>query len=74
MNDNGESALHYAARIKKSDLHFPQEDSLIIQLLMEHGSDVFIQTKNVRIQWHIQKVFVERKKEGEKERYNASDE
>ena len=46
-NEKGESALHYAARIKKANLHFPDEDRLIIKLLMEHGSDVFMQTKDV---------------------------
>jgi hypothetical protein len=31
VNDKGESALHYASKIKKGDLHFPHEDSQIIQ-------------------------------------------
>ncbi len=53
VNDNGESALHYGAKIKKMDLHFPQEDSMIIQLLMEHGSDVFMQTKIVSRLWTV---------------------
>ena len=44
---NGETALHCAARIKKSNLHFPEEDRMIIKLMMENGSDVFIQTKEV---------------------------
>lgn len=62
VNDNGESALHYGAKIKKMDLHFPQEDSMIIQLLMEHGSDVFMQTKIVSRLWtvfkrNIKKIF-----------------
>jgi hypothetical protein len=56
VNDNGESALHYAAKIKKTDLHFPQEDSMIIKLLMEHGSDVFMQTKNVRSNFFIMQL------------------
>ena len=47
LNDKGETALHCAARIKKSNLHFPEEDRMIIKLLMESGSDVFIQTKEV---------------------------
>ena len=46
-NKKGESALHYAAQIKKSNLHFPDEDQQIIKLLMESGSDVFMQTKEV---------------------------
>ena len=47
LNDKGETALHCAARIKKSNLHFPEEDRMIIKLMMENGSDVFIQTKEV---------------------------
>ena len=47
LNDKGETALHCAARIRKSNLHFPEEDRMIIKLLMESGSDVFIQTKEV---------------------------
>ena len=48
LNDKGETALHCAARIRKSNLHFPEEDRMIIKLLMESGSDVFIQTKEVQ--------------------------
>ena len=48
VNDKGETALHCAARIRKSNLHFPEEDRMIIKLLMESGSDVFIQTKEVQ--------------------------
>lgn len=47
-NDKGETPLHCAARIQKTNLHFPEEDSMIIKLLMEHGSDVFKQTTDVR--------------------------
>ena len=47
VNTKGESALHYAAQIKKANLHFPSEDQKIIKLLMESGSDVFMQTKEV---------------------------
>jgi hypothetical protein len=46
-NGEGECALHYAGRIKKNVLHFPKEDAMIMQLLMEHGSDVMAQTKTV---------------------------
>ena len=46
-NSKGESSLHYAARIKKSNLHFPEEDRMIIKVLMDNGSDVFLQTKEV---------------------------
>ena len=46
-NSEGECALHYGGRIKKSALHFPKEDAMIMKLLMEHGSDVMAQTKEV---------------------------
>ena len=49
VNNEGESSLHLAAKIKKSNLHFPDEDLMIINLLMEHGSDVFMPTKVVRV-------------------------
>ena len=47
-NREGECALHYCGKIKKSSLHFPKEDAMIMKLLMEHGSDVMAQTKEVR--------------------------
>lgn len=46
-NKDGECALHYCGRIKKSALHFPKEDAMIMKLLMEHGSDVMSQTAEV---------------------------
>ena len=46
-NSEGECALHYGGRIKKSALHFPKEDAMIMKLLMEHGSDVMAQTSKV---------------------------
>ena len=48
-NEKGETALHCAAQMKKNNLHFPEEDRMIIKLLMENGSDVFIQTQDVSI-------------------------
>ena len=48
LNDKGETALHCAAKIKKNNLHLPEEDRMIIKLLMENGSDVFIQTNMVK--------------------------
>ena len=48
VNGEGECALHYGGRIKKSALHFPKEDAMIMKLLMEHGSDVMSQTSKVR--------------------------
>ena len=44
INGKGESALHYASQIKKNALHFPNEDHKLVKLLMESGSDVFMQT------------------------------
>ena len=47
-NEDGESSLHLAARKeKKNNLSFPGEDLQIIKSLMENGSDVFMQTKEV---------------------------
>ena len=39
-NNKGETTLHYAAMISKNLLHFPDEDRLILSMLMENGSDV----------------------------------
>ncbi|XP_059080155.1 serine/threonine-protein phosphatase 6 regulatory ankyrin repeat subunit B-like [Tigriopus californicus] len=47
-NRSGEPALHLAAKIQKSQLHFPDEDAKVIDLLMQHGSDVFMQTKETK--------------------------
>ena len=47
-NNLGETSLHLAARNKKTQFNFPEEDVKIIQLLMENGSDVFVQTKEVK--------------------------
>jgi len=44
VNRKGESALHYAAVIKKASQHFPGEDQRIVKLLMDNGADVFAQT------------------------------
>ncbi len=49
VNKRGESSLHYAAQIKKDNLHFPSEDQKIVQLLMQNGSDVFMQTNEVSV-------------------------
>ena len=45
LNKKGEIALHFACMISKSNLHYPGEDKLIVNLLMENESDVTIQTK-----------------------------
>ena len=47
-NTLGETSLHLAARNKKTHFDSPEEDVKIIQLLMENGSDVFVQTKEVK--------------------------
>ena len=52
-NEKGETALHCAAQMKKNNLHFPEEDRMIIKLLMENGSDVFIQTQDVSISFGL---------------------
>ncbi len=48
VNAKEESALHYAALIKKNNLHFPGEEQKIVSLLMKNGADVFQQAKDVR--------------------------
>ena len=45
LNKKGEISLHFACMISKSNLHYPGEDKLIVNLLMENESDVTIQTK-----------------------------
>ena len=45
-NKKGETALHYASMISKGNLHYPDEDKMIVTLLMESGADVTIQTEN----------------------------
>ena len=48
-NNTGESSLHLAARKEKNNnVSFPGEDLQIIKLLMKNGSDVFVDTKEVR--------------------------
>ena len=44
-NNKGETTLHYAAMISKNLLHFPDEDRLILSMLMENGSDVTVLTE-----------------------------
>ena len=47
-NNLGETSLHLSARNKKTHFNFLEEDVKIIKLLMENGSDVFVQTKEVK--------------------------
>ena len=44
-NAKGETALHYAAMISKNLLHYPDEDKMILTLLMENGADVTVLTE-----------------------------
>ena len=44
-NKKGETALHYAAIINKTALHFPDEDKKIVSLLMEQGADIGLVTE-----------------------------
>jgi ankyrin repeat protein len=43
-NVRGETALHYAAIVSRSLLHFPEEDRLIVRLLMDNQADITVQT------------------------------
>ena len=45
-NNKGETALHYAAMISKNLLHFPDEDKMILNILMENGADVTVLTED----------------------------
>ena len=44
-NNKGETALHYAAMISKNLLHYPDEDKMILRMLMENGADVTVLTE-----------------------------
>ena len=44
-NCKGETGLHYACLISKSQLHFPSEDRMIVKMLMENGAEVTIETE-----------------------------
>lgn len=49
VNEDGASALHYAANIKKSEVNVskPNHDAKVIKLLFEGGADVNLRTKLV---------------------------
>jgi len=47
VNDAGESALHYAAKVTKTEVRTPLEDREVIRLLLESGADSSIITKQV---------------------------
>ena len=44
-NNKGETALHYAAMISKNLLHYPDEDKMIMRMLMENAADVTVLTE-----------------------------
>jgi ankyrin repeat protein len=46
-NDDGASAIHYAAQVSKKEVDNPQEDKEVIRLLLESGADVTQTTKTV---------------------------
>ena len=48
VNKKGETALHYGALIAKSALHFPDEDKMIVNLMMEQGADIGLVTENTK--------------------------
>ena len=48
VNKKGETALHYGALIGKSALHFPDEDKMIVNLMMEQGADIGLVTENTK--------------------------
>ena len=45
-NKKGETALHYSSLISRNALHFPDEDKMIVVLLMEQGADISLITEN----------------------------
>lgn len=47
VNEEGASALHYAAQVSKKEVTRPLEDKEVIRLLLESGADVTQTTKNV---------------------------
>ena len=44
-NKKGETALHYSSLISRNALHFPDEDKMIVVLLMEQGADISLITE-----------------------------
>lgn len=49
VNEDGASALHYAANIKSSEVNQskPNNDAKVIKLLFEGGADINLRTKQV---------------------------
>lgn len=48
VNEDGASALHYAAEVSKSEVEHPLEDQEVVKLLLENGADSSLMTKQVR--------------------------
>ena len=45
INKKGETALHYSTLVSRNALHFPDEDKMIVNLLMEQGADISLITE-----------------------------
>lgn len=49
VNEAGESALHYVAKVTKTEVHRPLEDREVVRLLLENGADSSLTTKQVTL-------------------------
>lgn len=47
VNEDGASALHYAAKVSKSEVEHPLEDQEVVKLLLENGGDSSLMTTKV---------------------------
>ncbi|KAL0267531.1 UNVERIFIED_CONTAM: hypothetical protein PYX00_009777 [Menopon gallinae] len=45
VNEDGASALHYAAKVSKNEVEHPLEDTEVVRLLLENGADSSLMTK-----------------------------
>jgi hypothetical protein len=45
--------LHYAAIISRSLLHYPEEDRLIVRLLMDNQADITVQTTTTQVSAYL---------------------
>ncbi|XP_049790340.1 serine/threonine-protein phosphatase 6 regulatory ankyrin repeat subunit A [Schistocerca nitens] len=48
VNEDGASALHYAAQVSKAEVEVPDNDRQVIQLLLEGGAEVSLCTKSAQ--------------------------
>ncbi|KAF5306177.1 hypothetical protein FQR65_LT07453 [Abscondita terminalis] len=46
VNDNNESALHYACAVTKDEVEVPSADKEVVRLLLENGADVSLLSKH----------------------------